>query len=275
MNCSVRREGSVAVKSYAHCAQSGAVIARRAEALCRAGVTTPQASFNKQTNKLCSRWIEGPTGRGLFLSLPTITDANDITRHSELLTRAIEPLRELRALSPKGLKLSPLEPLAKIDPRLQQRAWLSSSLWQTACSCRADIADKWRQPDDAAVVHGDFHLGQIIFDQQTLKVWLLDLDDMTLGPAEFDLANFIAHFVTSRRYYDGDILAGFHAMVGLLADSEPAANINFDDQLLDLCGAASLLRRGLKLAARHESEAMIANCLDAASRLANQELLRQ
>lgn len=51
-------------------------------------------------------------------------------------------------------------------------------------------------PKGAATLHGDLHVGQFIRDGAG-KAWIVDLDDMALGPPEADLANFTAHLATS------------------------------------------------------------------------------
>ena len=98
---------------------------------------------------------------------------------------------------------------------------------------------------------------------------MLDLDDMAIGPAEFDIANFAAHFVTSRRFYVGDVLDGFLAVVGLKLGDRQDLHACMDERRLHLCGSASLLRRCLKLAERHESETTLLAWLEAARRLMN------
>lgn len=51
-------------------------------------------------------------------------------------------------------------------------------------------------PRGRAVVHGDLHVGQFIVEPSG-KVWLVDLDDLAIGPPEADLANFAAHLATT------------------------------------------------------------------------------
>lgn len=264
----VRQEGRLAIKTYPGCAMLGAQIARRSEYLCLAGISTPPAAFDPQTSELYSPWIDGPTGRGLFLSLPAITHSDRLDQHGTLLLRAVEPLGELHELPPGGLDLMPLNIFAKIDPRLAGCQRLSKRLRDAGLACRDEIAHNWRPPQKPSVVHGDYHLGQLVFERQTMRAWLLDLDDMALGPAEFDIANFAAHFVTSRRFYTGDVLSGFNVLVGLLRDGGGPGSAGLSDRLLDLCGAAALLRRSLKLAERHESESRLLTWLDAARQLA-------
>lgn len=51
-------------------------------------------------------------------------------------------------------------------------------------------------PTGHALLHGDLHVGQFI-QEPWGKVWVLDLDDLALGPPEADLANFAAHLSTT------------------------------------------------------------------------------
>jgi len=51
-------------------------------------------------------------------------------------------------------------------------------------------------PTGTATLHGDLHVGQFVQDRME-KVWVVDLDDLALGPPEADLANFTAHLATS------------------------------------------------------------------------------
>lgn len=269
---SVRQVAETAVKNYSSSELSGGEAARRAEFLSRAGVTTPSASFDARTGELCCPWIDGNTGREQLLLSAQVSNAGEIATKCDLLTRAIQPLCELRRVRPAGLGLPVLDPWHKIDYRLTHadgaHLGLSSSTHKLAVGVRAELAELWRDAAVRFVVHGDFHLGQIIFDQQAPTVWLLDLDDLAIGPAEFDIANFAAHYVTSTTLYTGDICEGFAAVIRILSQGYGVSTgVELDQHMLMLCGAASLLRRGLKLAEVSASQDMPLACFNASRAL--------
>lgn len=77
------------------------------------------------------------------------------------------------------------------DPFLRIRPRLGLS---TDVLVRAIVEEN--VPAGDATLHGDLHVGQFLRDGAG-AVWIVDVDDMAIGPPEADLANFTAHLATS------------------------------------------------------------------------------
>ncbi len=148
--------------------------ARAAEALRRSrvlraqGVATPEAWRGAAPGAVIFARIEGGSGPGI-VTLP--------------LADLLAPLLALQRAVVPGLPA--YDPALRIRPRLEG----------AVPPAIARALDR-PVPTGAATLHGDFHLGQLVASPGG-EVWIVDLDDMALGPAEADLANFVAHLATS------------------------------------------------------------------------------
>ncbi len=268
MSAGVERRRGTAVKSYAGRRALAARLVRATESLVAAGVPTPPASLDPAEPALHYPWIEGTPGGVRLVEALAGRRLGGRADAAGLLEPFFRPLVRLHAVAATGLDLAPLdvwrrvrERLDRLDPLLAARA---RGIRQAVATALAD-ADF----EGSAPVHGDFHVGQVIFDETAGRVWLLDLDDMAKGPFEFDVANFAAHLAT-RRDLSGDAPgAAFRALVDPVAAAYRAAGgTPPDPRLLRLFGAAALLRRALKLAERGEDRAFVLAALDVARDLA-------
>jgi aminoglycoside phosphotransferase (APT) family kinase protein len=91
-------------------------------------------------------------------------------------------------------------------------------------------------------VHGDLHPGQFIRDRRG-QVWLIDLDDLALGPPEVDFGNLAACLATRRPGPLHEMAR--HAIAGVVAET-PSANPALVAHFCEI----ALLRRALKLRER-------------------------
>jgi hypothetical protein len=95
-------------------------------------------------------------------------------------------------------------------------------------------------PTGKTLLHGDLHVGQFI-RAVTGDVWVVDLDDLALGPPEADIANFVAHLATtdpslSIAEWSGKVRQDWSTLGGRL-----------DPSVFTRCLHLALLRRHLKL----------------------------
>ena len=141
---------------------------RRTLALRQQGLPTPAAKPGPEKATLLFERIEGPTGRALI---------------GASLSPVLEVVMRLHMATVSDLPS--YDPLLRIRPRL---APTDDPLFRAMAEGPV--------PQGRALLHGDLHLGQFILDPSG-KVWLLDLDDLALGPPEADLANFAAHLATT------------------------------------------------------------------------------
>ena len=149
------------------------------------------------------------------------------------LARVIDAVQRLAGM--------PTDGLTRFDPFLRIRPRLEAAPTHIRRLC-GDLVDRDAALDWPAltVIHGDLHPGQCLQDG-TGKVWLVDLDDLALGPPEADVGNLAAWIATS---VEGHLEAQTRvAMVKLQALSPQA-----DPALIQHFCQIATLRRALKLA---------------------------
>ena len=160
------------LKQHASAAVAAEAI-RRSVALCAAGVPTPAAGRGGSPCVVEFDRVEGATGRALLECDPVAL---------------LRPLRAMHAVAIEGLPA--YDPALRIRPRLGVDT--PAAMRRVTDAAVTDAA----VPGGGATLHGDFHIGQLIAAPDG-TVWVVDLDDMAVGPPEADLANFAAHLATS------------------------------------------------------------------------------
>lgn len=197
---------------------------RRSKVLRDQSVQTPAARPGATPSELVFDKIEGATGRQL------------IGRDMQPL---LKPVADLHAVSVPNL--GPYDPLLRIRSRLRL----------TQVAVFRDIANG-SAPLGRSVLHGDLHVGQFIVAPDS-GVWLVDLDDLALGPPEADLANFAAHLATTE---PGSGIAAWSSRVCVTWE---ALGHNVDGSVFTRYLHLALVRRHLKLreAGRTDFEAPI------------------
>lgn len=137
--------------------------------------------------------------------------------------------------------------LPRYDPLLRVRPRLAL----TAVAALRGIVDE-PVPPGSATLHGDLHVGQFILEKSG-TVWIVDLDDLAVGPPEADLAGFTAHLATT---LPG---CGIAAWSGRLCRTWVGQGCNLDRTVFAQFLRFALLRRHLKLreAGRPDFEAQI------------------
>ncbi|MCR9156178.1 MAG: phosphotransferase [Rhodobacteraceae bacterium] len=155
------------LKRYTDAAQAAEAL-RRTRILRAQSVRTPAATPGPTVAELDFDNIDGSTGHDLIGY-----DLRPLLQSVAALHRASVP------------GLASYDPLLRIRPRLAL----------TEVPILREIADG-PAPHGNAVLHGDLHVGQFIVTPDS-AVWVVDLDDLAVGPPEADLANFVAHLATT------------------------------------------------------------------------------
>jgi aminoglycoside phosphotransferase (APT) family kinase protein len=232
------------------------MLRRRAMALSRAGVPTPVARYDPAHNELVFPWIDGVTGEAYLcrqLEWVAAGGPHDLPR--AVWRRLIAPLVGLHGLDPSDIDIQPLDPWRKIRPRIEavrarcgRPALFTGRVEACASHCARALETAARHAGSiATVVHGDYHLGQLLLEEDPRTPWLLDLDDLALGPRESDLGNFAAHLATTPGVYGDCSMQKFSAALAASRDAyQGAGGRTTDMRLLLAQGAVALLRRALK-----------------------------
>ncbi len=250
------------------------LLAKNATDLFVAGIETPPAVSTK-TGQLRFAHIEGHNARSTLARQRTRPASCDFSDIEELLQDIIAPLAKLHGYPiPPELGIQPLNPWLRVLPRLRgnrrsDQAKLTGNfallarrqqlLWnQRSCGDRCSNS----------LVHGDFHCGQLIRPRDADKFLLFDLDDLAIGYAESDIANFSAHFVTCGDLFTGDRLTGFTKLVEICSQIyADCRGINLNRSAIDFFGSVSLLRRALKLGERGAKISSVVDILESAENL--------
>ncbi len=229
-----------------------------------AGVPTPSLTFQPATRELISLWIDGLNGRELlqrYMKGNSSFAAVPKTFWSSLLS----PLVHLHRSKLKRADLQPFDSYRRIRPRLQNK---------NMCAAAIGISREWRlyrtlrnigsslipvhDIESWVPVHGDFHVGQVIFDTDNHTPMLLDLDDLAIGVPESDIGNCIAHLVTAFGDVTNRITEKFNDLTHLLLECYfESTSRQLAPELVNFYGAAALLRRVLKLSERHRDESLV------------------
>lgn len=175
-------------------------------------VPTPEARPGPSARELLFDRIDGRTGHALI---------------GPEIDRLLPPLAALHSAS--------VPDLLPYDPMLRTR----HRLCLTDARLLRDIAHA-PVPKGAATLHGDLHVGQFIAEPAG-KVWIVDLDDLALGPPEADLANFAVHLATT------DQAAGIAGWAGRVCRIWTGQGGTIDQAVFTRFLQFALLRRHLKL----------------------------
>lgn len=277
----VRREGPWLCKRLA---ARGPIVARCSALLAERGVRTPVGWYRAATGDVVFPWLEGISGRVLAVAIgarSAHSAEHPWRRIFEQLGPAFAaPIARLHGVESEGLELTPLDPWRLIKGRLRSlqiraqddRAVAVGKLAATVCEriARALSSAAGRRAEIMAVpVHGDYHVGQLLFSEPAAEPWLLDLDDCALGSPESDLGNFAAHLLTMDEFAGATIAgADLVEVAGVfvpLYEQRSGRRVNRD--LVRLYGAAALVRRALKRSERAGEPDVVVTTLSSAAAL--------
>lgn len=237
--------------------ERGASLAILSASLNEAGVPTPVGRLDRHARGLVFPWLYGAEVRHLIRSSCGMHGAVDA-----LWTTLLQPLVRLHAVAPASLSLPEHDAMKHVSRRI------GSSSWGESDDRLVPFHDKLRQAvreerhalsERRIVVHGDFHVGQVLVDSAAGTSWVVDIDDVALGVAEMDVGNLVAHLVTSPALSLPAISAAstnesaidesyqvWCSRIGKRYESLSGTPLSVDR--LRLYGAVAMLRRALKLA---------------------------
>lgn len=158
-------------KRYLNAATTAEVI-RRTRIARLNGVVTPNINAVKNNHTIQFERIDGECGIQLL--------------QKTSLRELIAPLIALHDID--HAKFPRFDPFLRIDPRVAALS-IPHGLVQEI-NKRKHI-----EFPTTGIVHGDFHLKQLIRDTDG-HCWVIDLDDLAIGPIEADLGNLAAYLAT-------------------------------------------------------------------------------
>lgn len=199
------------LKRYADAAQAKEAL-RRTKFLRAQSVQTPASKPGPTPSELIFDTVDGRSGHDL------------IGQDLRPLLQSVAQLHRSRIP-----KLAPFDPILRIRPRLPL----------TDVPLFRNIA-KGPLPQGRALLHGDLHVGQFIVTPRD-AVWMVDLDDLAIGPPEADLANFTAHLATTE---PGPGIAAWSQRV---CEAWAMIGQSLDEPVFQRYLQLALLRRHLKL----------------------------
>jgi aminoglycoside phosphotransferase (APT) family kinase protein len=218
------------------------------------GVPTPPGKAGASRDSVVFARLEGPTATQEWAALGTLEHGADARRR--MAGPIAAALLRLHRAGRAGLDLPWLDAWRRVRPRLAPDAAaarvLGSGRLQSIGTTMARLsATELPASQSYGLVHGDFHLGQLIRLRGGNGFVIVDLDDLALGPPEADIANCAAHIATSPHLHRGPVELGARDLLDLLgAAYETAAGTRLDQRRLFWHAATNLLRRVLKRAER-------------------------
>ncbi len=263
MNTVVRRRGRYALKRHSMAGDRRKALLFNTARLVESGVRTPRIINSSKSSELVYPWLHGMDGKQSLKK----HGIDLLGAHREILVPIIVPLVDLHQIPTASLRLDYYNPWRKVIPRLKK----GPSVRRQADQCLKELIRIQHKepfcsfPQPSCTIHGDYHIGQLLFPDNYLEPWLLDLDDLSKGRPESDVANFAAHYCSSSLC--GEQFSWEHALAfcDRLTDVYHAlSGTRLLVEYLRYYLAASLLRRGLKLSLQPGnvalSKAVIAGC---------------
>jgi aminoglycoside phosphotransferase (APT) family kinase protein len=267
MTALVERDGAFALKIFAagNAPVAELVLALTAK-LRQAGVPVPETSKDSSTGGLRQPWIDGPTLKEALAASGPVLDVKSFTHHRRKIRGAMAALAKLHQAKACTGEVPRFEPFRLIDRRLENfpLGGLSPENRRLALGIRIELEARLSGFDAMGLIHGDLHAGQLVQDHRTGAWWLLDLDDVSLGPPEADIGNFCAHVASTPAITGTDICMAFSTMTALCREAYGGA---LETGMIRNFGAASLTRRALKYVERHGPPELTAQMLHAAQQL--------
>jgi len=222
-----------------------------------AGVPTPLLTFQPVTRELIAPWVNGYNGRERLQHI--MQDSQSFANVSAPFWRSLfEPLAQLHRSELTSNALKQLDPYRRIRSRLENKDPCGGThalgrerrLYQTL----ANTSEKLTSIHDVnnwVPVHGDFHVGQVMFGTDSDTPVLLDLDDLALTVPESDIGNCIAHLVTAFGHVTQGVFEKFnHLKLMFQGCYFELTSVSLSPELINFYGAIALLRRELKLVER-------------------------
>lgn len=253
MTATIGRDGAFALKVFPrHRSDAIESVVALTHKLRFLGVPIPETSSDFHAHGIRLPWIDGPTMKQCIELRGPCRTLHDLSSNASDLVTAMKILCGLHSAGIPQRDLTNFDPFRHIDQRLGRSTPPDQSpvFYVQAMELRAILKTELPEPAGKCIIHGDFHVGQLIQDGASGKWWLIDLDDVARGYPEADVANFCVHLATSKTIFEGDILAAYRA---ILAIAVKAYGRPLENHLLAAFAATTFLRRALKKAERGEA----------------------
>ncbi len=255
MTTAVTRDGSDALKIFTQGSLANlAVLVKLTNGLRAAGLPVP--ATRREANRLATRspWIQGQTMRERFATFANLHAAqSDIAAAMTILNR-------LHQTAAPRVQIPEFNPFRLTDRRLAETSLqsLSIKLRGDALTLRCKLGLVAPANTKVTIIHGDFHAGQMILENHTQEWWMIDLDDVSRGHREADIANFCVNLATRKNQSAFIVREEFEELATYCRLSYAST---ISSSRFKYYAASALLRRALKFAARGEHEKRVAAIL--------------
>jgi hypothetical protein len=242
----ISRSGELIFKNYGSSqSRRVQVVAGVAQNLRESGVRTPAAIVESLSNTIVSSWINGPTLRQVLEISGPFFAAGELRQFDPLFREVLSTIATIHMAHINAVAIAPIDSFRTIDQRVGEGV-LERLPAGAVGSFEALLASLKRQTASikpSRTIHGDCHVGQVIFDYASGQWWVLDLDDVALGVPEHDLANFAAHLVSTSTIFKGDLISGIADMTAIIDKHYEG---EFEIARYRTLVAVSLMRRAIK-----------------------------
>ena len=227
------------------------VTAQRSQDLFREHVPTCPGVVTPEMDAVAFAQLDGLTAFEVWNALRRDDADFNLGDSAAFFASVTHPLAKLHRARVTGLNLPRLDARRRISPRLTNCGNAVPPGASALADALFDLVSASALRARSVVLHGDFHLRQLIRLKNRNDFILVDLDDLATGPAEADLGNCIAHLATSDGVDGRSIETTIQGLIPcFVAGYRETSPIDLDHDAIRLFAALALVRRALKLTER-------------------------
>lgn len=246
------------------------VTAQRAQSLFAEQVPTCPGVATLGLDAVAFAKLKGPTAFEVWNAMRR--DGVDVdSRASAVFFASIaHPLAKLHNANAADLLVPRLDAQRRITPRLSKAGSAAPPGAPALAGVLSDLVSTSARHLRSVLVHGDFHLRQLIRPTDRNDYVLVDLDDLAIGPAESDLGNCIAHLTTSEDADSTGIEVTIRGLIPrFVSGYRETSPVHLDYNAIRLFAALALVRRALKFTERGCEPDRVAAIIGSAAALAD------
>jgi hypothetical protein len=221
------------------------------------GLPVPEMTQDSDMQVIRWPWIDGTSMKEVIEAKA----AKHLMDFSAEIECAMIMAARIHAIQPPASLMVRYNPFRLIDKRMISSFFALLPQRHTIVALVEHLRSVIPQDNEAALIHGDFHVGQLIRQRGSGTWWVIDFDDTCIGHREADIANFCAHLATSAQLISGDPLELINALWKVAVSRY---DLPLDASRFSLYASAALVRRALKILEQGKSSDLADDYLHAA-----------